>query len=123
MLASARTVWGGRAVPWRNERAERWQTRGWQVALALLWMAITACSPAPSARMDNLPPDDPGPPVYGGHLRVALEGETNNWLPGRGSHVAPAALTVAMALFDPLVRADHEGQYHPYLAESLTPNE
>lgn len=72
---------------------------------------------------DNQPPVDPGEPVRGGHLRVALEGETNNWLPGRGNHVAPAALTVAMALFDPLIRLDHEGRFQPYLAESLVPND
>jgi peptide/nickel transport system substrate-binding protein len=84
-----------------------------------------ACSPGEDTVVvgDNTPPADPGPPVYGGHLRVALEGETNNWLPGRGNHVAPAALTVAMALFDPLVNLDHEGRFRPYLAESITPND
>lgn len=112
MTASVRTVRGIHAILSRR-----------QICLALVWLITTACSPGTSVRMDNLPPDDPGPPVYGGHLRVALEGETNNWLPGRGSHVAPAALTVAMALFDPLVRIDHEGQFQPYLAQSLTPND
>ncbi len=87
-------------------------------------LLFAACSPSqPGAPGNNQPPADPGPPVYGGHLRVALEGETNNWLPGRGNHVAPAALTVAMALFDPLVRLDHEGRFQPYLAESLVPND
>ena len=85
---------------------------------------FTACSPAGTGVTgNNQPPADPGAPVYGGHLRVALEGETNNWLPGRGNHVAPAALTVAMALFDPLVRLDHNGRFQPYLAESLVSNE
>jgi len=85
---------------------------------------LLACSPSgPGGNGDNQPPPDFGTPEYGGHLRVALEGETNNWLPGRGNHVAPAALTVAMALFDPLVRLDHEGRFQPYLAESLVPNE
>lgn len=93
------------------------------VLVLLGLLGTTACSPGTSGRADNFPPADPGPPVYGGHLRVALEGETNNWLPGRGSHVAPAALTVAMALFDPLIRIDHDGQFQPYLAESLIPNE
>jgi peptide/nickel transport system substrate-binding protein len=92
------------------------------LTLALVVLA-TACSPGSGGLVDNAPPEDPGAPVRGGHLRVALEGETNNWLPGRGNHVAPAALTVAMALFDPLIRLDHEGRFRPYLAESLTPNE
>lgn len=91
------------------------------VASSLL---LIACSPAGTGVAgDNQPPADPGEPVRGGHLRVALEGETNNWLPGRGNHVAPAALTVAMALFDPLIRLDHEGRFQPYLAQSLVPNE
>jgi peptide/nickel transport system substrate-binding protein len=96
------------------------------VLIALLSIALlsTACSPAGTGVAgDNQPPTDPGAPVRGGHLRVALEGETNNWLPGRGNHVAPAALTVAMALYDPLVRLDHEGRFQPYLAQSLVPNE
>lgn len=99
--------------------------QGCRAALVLFAsLLVIACSPAGTGmRADNAPPADPGPPVSGGHLRVALEGETNNWLPGRGNHVAPAALTVAMALFDPLVRLDHEGRFRPYLAESLVPND
>ncbi len=93
--------------------------------LAFVTIILVACSPSENAVVvgDNTPPTDPGAPVSGGHLRVALEGETNNWLPGRGNHVAPAALTVAMALFDPLVKLDHEGRFRPYLAESITPND
>lgn len=95
-----------------------------RVMLVMLATVLVQCSPGGRGpQVDNRPPEDPGPPVHGGHLRVALEGETNNWLPGRGNHVAPAALTVAMALFDPLIRLDHEGRFQPYLAESLTPNE
>lgn len=94
------------------------------LAALLLVFSVVSCSPDNTGVVgDNQPPLDPGQPMRGGHLRVALEGETNNWLPGRGNHVAPAALTVAMALFDPLVRLDHQGRFQPYLAESLTPNE
>ncbi|MEX0740443.1 MAG: ABC transporter substrate-binding protein [Pseudohongiella sp.] len=93
--------------------------------LIVITTLAVACSPGSDTTLvgDNTPPADPGPPVYGGHLRVALEGETNNWLPGQGNHVAPAALTVAMALFDPLIKLDHEGRFRPYLAESVTPND
>lgn len=73
-------------------------------------------------RPDNAPPADPGTPQYGGSISVALEGETNNWLPGQGNQVAPAALTVAVAIFDPLVRIDESGLWRPWLAESLEPN-
>ena len=91
-------------------------------ALMTCFLAVSCAPSGPADIGDNQPPADPGAPVHGGHLRVALEGETNNWLPGRGNHVAPAALTVAMALFDPLVRLDHQGRFQPYLAESLVPN-
>ncbi|ALO45672.1 Putative Extracellular solute-binding protein [Pseudohongiella spirulinae] len=104
---------------------QTWSLSRYFVLLCLtsITLLLSACSPGGGGYVDNAPPADPGQPVYGGHLRVALEGETNNWLPGRGNHVAPAALTVAMALFDPLVRLDHEGRFQPYLAESVTPNE
>ena len=82
------------------------------LAALLLVFSVVSCSPDSTGVVgDNQPPRDPGQPKHGGHLRVALEGETNNWLPGRGNHVAPAALTVAMALFDPLVRLDL-GAFH-----------
>lgn len=95
-----------------------------RLCVAAFFLAlIVSCSPDNTGVVgDNQPPTDPGQPTHGGHLRVALEGETNNWLPGRGNHVAPGALTVAMAIFDPLVRLDHQGRFQPYLAESLTPN-
>jgi len=99
-----------------------------RTASVLLWalvagLILTACGSEERGYADNAPPADPGPPQYGGHISVALEGETNNWLPGTGNMVAPAALTVAVALFDPLVRIDHEGRYRPFLAESIEPNE
>jgi len=107
-----------------QSRAYNFRVRRLLAMIALLTCCLTvSCSPSgPSGIGDNQPPADPGAPAHGGHLRVALEGETNNWLPGRGNHVAPAALTVAMALFDPLVRLDHQGRFQPYLAESLVPN-
>lgn len=92
--------------------------------LVLAGFALTACGGSEErGYADNAPPADPGPPQYGGHISVALEGETNNWLPGTGNMVAPAALSVAVALFDPLVRIDHEGRYRPFLAESIVPND
>ncbi len=105
----------------RNEKraaASKWL---FGAAVALLLMACG--DSGPTGPVDNSPPADPGPPQYGGSISVALEAETNNWLPGQGNLVAPSALSVAVAIFDPLVRIDETGLWRPWLAESLEPNE
>src|SRR5690554_4983900 len=61
-------------------------------------------------------------PQYGGKLVVALEAETNNWLPGTGSF-ASSGVTVAMAIYDPLIVLNEDGEWEPNLAESLEPND
>jgi peptide/nickel transport system substrate-binding protein len=94
------------------------------LSLALLSLALllSACGVGHDFYADNEPPDDPGPPVHGGSITVALEGETNSWLPGQGNFSA-GGLNVAAAIYDPLVRRDHDQQLRPYLAESVAPNE
>jgi peptide/nickel transport system substrate-binding protein len=70
-------------------------------------------------------PDDiseQGDPVEGGEITVGLEAETNSWLPGEGAF-SNAGITVAYALYDPLMRRTEEGEIKPYLAESMEPNE
>ena len=61
---------------------------------------------------------DPGPPVTGGTITVALEAETNGWLPGT-ANFSNAGINVALAIYDPLLRRDAGGAPHPYLAERL----
>jgi peptide/nickel transport system substrate-binding protein len=89
------------------------------LALACLWLA--ACGPHGQLEVDNAPPNSPGLPAWGGAITVALEGETNSWLPGEGNFAA-GGLNVAAAIYDPLVRRDHRGRLRPYLAESIEPN-
>lgn len=67
-------------------------------------------------------PEPQGAPQQGGSITVALEGETNGWLPGI-SRAASAGFNVLYALYDPLVMQTSEGTYEPYLAESIEPNE
>ena len=62
-----------------------------------------------------------GDPVEGGEITVALEAETNSWLPGEGSF-ANSGTTVAYALYDPLMKRTEDGEIRPYLAESMEPN-
>jgi peptide/nickel transport system substrate-binding protein len=63
-----------------------------------------------------------GDPVEGGEITVGLEAETNSWTPGEGSF-ANSGTTVAYALYDPLMKRTEEGEFEPFLAESMEPNE
>jgi peptide/nickel transport system substrate-binding protein len=93
--------------------------------LALLSSAcllVIACGRVDGELVPNAPPDDPGIPAYGGSISVALEAETNNWLPGHGAFAEPGT-NVALAIYDSLARRDHEGRVRPYLAESIEPND
>ena len=63
-----------------------------------------------------------GDPVEGGEITVGLEAETNSWLPGEGSF-SNSGTTVAYAIYDPLIKRTAEGDFQPYLAESMEPNE
>jgi peptide/nickel transport system substrate-binding protein len=62
-----------------------------------------------------------GDPVEGGEITVGLEAETNSWTPGEGSF-ANSGTTVAYALYDPLMKRTADGEFQPYLAESMEPN-
>ena len=61
-------------------------------------------------------------PAYGGRIVVGMESETNEWSPNNGQF-ANSGITVALAIYDPLVSLDEEGNFQPFLAESLTPND
>ncbi|MDK3256907.1 ABC transporter substrate-binding protein [Blastococcus capsensis] len=103
------------------------------VGLTALALAATACGgggseeggggggggDAPLAT-DN--PQPTGEPQEGGSISVALEGETNGWLPGVTAAAAPG-YNVLYAVYDTLAMQTAEGTYEPYLAESIEPNE
>ncbi|MBN1098035.1 ABC transporter substrate-binding protein [Blastococcus sp. TML/C7B] len=63
-----------------------------------------------------------GDPVSGGEITVGLEAETNSWLPGEYAG-GNSGTTVAYALYDPLMKRTAEGEFKPFLAESMEPNE
>ena len=65
---------------------------------------------------------DPGDPVYGGSITVGLEAETNSWLPGSANFSNPG-INVALAIYDPMMRRDENGEHQPYLAQSLESND
>ena len=55
----------------------------------------------------------------GGTLVMGLEAEANTFLPGAGS----TNTNVARAIFDSIAVRGADGEVHPYLAESIEPNE
>lgn len=65
---------------------------------------------------------DAGEPQPGGNIAFGLLAETNNWNPFEGQW-ASSAYIVANAIFDPLVALTPEGEFEPYLAESITSND
>lgn len=63
-----------------------------------------------------------GDPVAGGTLTYGIPAETNGWDPTL-SQWGPWSLVVARTIFDTLSVFDDQGNVHPYLAESFTPND
>lgn len=61
-----------------------------------------------------------GEPVEGGSITFGLEAETTNLLPSVGQF-ANSGVSVAYALYDPLMKRDVNGEMKPYLAESMDP--
>lgn len=63
-----------------------------------------------------------GEPVEGGSITFGLEAETTNLLPSVGQF-ANSGVSVAYAIYDPLMKRDVNGEMKPYLAESMEPND
>jgi peptide/nickel transport system substrate-binding protein len=61
-------------------------------------------------------------PVYGGTVVVGLEAESNTWTPGP-AQLANSGLMIAVSVYDPLVSLNAEGEFEPFLAESIEPND
>ncbi|RBY81148.1 hypothetical protein DQ239_00565 [Blastococcus sp. TF02-09] len=97
------------------------------VGLVGLLLGSAACGggdgddngPAQEGTVEDV--SEQGDPVEGGEITVGLEAETNSWLPGEGSF-SNSGTTVAYAIYDPLIKRTAEGDFRPYLAESMEPN-
>lgn len=66
--------------------------------------------------------EDDGDPVMGGSVSMGIEAETNTWLPGEVLS-SSAGDMIQLALFDPLLSRGDDGDMHPFLAESIEPND
>lgn len=104
--------------------------RSWLLAvLVAVGLLASACggdddsgeAADPQREDDSAPQQEQGEPVRGGSLVIAIEAETNDWLPGTGNFAAGAG--IAHAIYDPLLIRDEAGELEPYLAESFEAND
>jgi ABC-type transport system substrate-binding protein len=93
------------------------------VALALLAAACSGGSGDEGADGGGSSGQGPsGQPKRGGNLRYGIEAETSGLNP-TSDRFAASAYLMGNAVFDPLTRLDADGNYSPWLAESVTPND
>lgn len=105
-----------------------------RLALATTWVAVVvlaaaACTggtdttqtgPGATESVDvTLAPE--GQPRSGGTLRYGLASESDGWDPTRNRWAGDGTI-VAMTIFDPIAAFDEDGDWAPYLAESIEPN-
>jgi ABC-type transport system substrate-binding protein len=66
----------------------------------------------------------PAEPTHGGTLVYAVEADTASpWMPSKMICAAACHSTVGRTIFEPLVVLADDGNYYPYLLESIEPNE
>jgi peptide/nickel transport system substrate-binding protein len=89
------------------------------VALAVAVLAAPACSSGSDGqRVGETPPA----PTPGGSLVVGTNGEVNGLNPLTSQWSGPA-YQIGRIVLDPLVVMDADGDWQPYLARAITPNE
>lgn len=92
------------------------------MALALAASAcasVSSGSTLPSGGDDD---DGAGPPQYGGRMVYGLEAETTNGWCLQEGQLAIAGIQVARSIYDTLTVPDGDGEFVPFLAESVTSN-
>lgn len=102
------------------------RNRPWVVVAALMGvfaLVASACGGGDdNGSGDDGPTDEVATPVSGGDLVYGLEAETSGgWCLVEGQ-LAVSGLMVARAIYDTLTVPDGDGNYVPFLAESVEPN-
>lgn len=64
---------------------------------------------------------DEGKPQPGGSMSIGLEAESTGWQPCKDSH-STAGVIVMTSIYDPLVSRNADGEYVPFLAQSVESN-
>ncbi len=111
--------------------------RAWRALAVLLALGLVAAACGDDSGDDNGGSDessdttgletgateeDDVTPTYGGTITVGLEAETNTWDTDGGQFANPG-ITVALSFYDPLISLNEEGEFTPFLAESLEAND
>jgi peptide/nickel transport system substrate-binding protein len=109
---------------WRNSDVRCGQMRWIVVALAATVTLGAGCSPTVTSTGSGAPATERPQPQRqtGGELVVGLAAETDSFNPSAGQW-SPTAYLEANAFLEPLAAIGANGIAHPYLAESILPNE
>jgi peptide/nickel transport system substrate-binding protein len=67
--------------------------------------------------------EEAGPPQQGGSMIYGLEAETDNGWCLPSARLAIAGIQVARTIYDTLTVPDGDGNFEPFLAQSVTPND
>lgn len=94
-------------------------------ALALALITTACASVSSGSTLPSGGDDDDagaGPPQYGGRMVYGLEAETTNGWCLQEGQLAIAGIQVARSIYDTLTVPDGDGEFVPFLAESVTSN-
>lgn len=92
------------------------------VALGAIACSSTTGSSAGGGGGDGGPGTTaPEKPVDGGRLVFGVAGENDGFLP-QGNRFGPSTITIARAVYDPLIVLGIDNKIHPYLAEAIYPS-
>jgi ABC-type transport system substrate-binding protein len=81
---------------------------------------VSACSS--TGPTEQVASRTPAEPTVGGNLVVGTSSEVDGFSPLSSQWSGPA-YQIGRSVYDPLVVMDDNGQWHPYLAKSITPND
>jgi peptide/nickel transport system substrate-binding protein len=94
------------------------------VAVLLAFALLAGCGGGKKDAADPGPDESvPEEITRGGSLRYAVEAETGDGWCLQEAQLAISGILVARAIYDTLTAPNEEGEYVPYLAEAVTPND
>ncbi len=91
--------------------------------LLSLVMLLAACGGGKSDSGGNAAEEDAGDPVRGGAVTYGIEAETGDGWCLQEAQLAISGILVARSIYDTLTAPNADGDYVPYLAKSVEPND
>ncbi|WCO65060.1 ABC transporter substrate-binding protein [Iamia majanohamensis] len=101
----------------------RRRTSGILALLLSVVMLLAACGGGKGESGGNAAEEDAGDPVRGGSITYGLEAETGDGWCLQESQLAISGIQVARSIYDTLTAPNAEGEFVPYLAEAVEPND